>query len=129
MRRALAATALFLLPSLAMAEGMPQLDFANPLTTWQVVWGAIIFVLFYLAVSRWGLPMITHIFLSDPSSIWRIKDENPWPLRWNEVGNFQLFQGNNPFDTSADGILPRNANRSRRAIITQNPRRKGSKRP
>lgn len=37
---------------------MPQLEFGNPLLTAQVVWGAIIFVLFYLAVSRIGLPRV-----------------------------------------------------------------------
>ena len=31
-----------------MAQGMPQLDFANPLTLSQVVWGAIIFIVFLL---------------------------------------------------------------------------------
>ena len=38
--------------------GMPQLDFANPLTTSQVVWLAIIFVVLYLLLSRWALPQI-----------------------------------------------------------------------
>ena len=38
--------------------GMPQLDFANPLTTAQVVWLAIIFVVLYLLLSRWALPQV-----------------------------------------------------------------------
>ena len=37
-----------LLPGVAHAEGMPQLDFANPLTTSQVVWGALIFIVLYI---------------------------------------------------------------------------------
>ena len=61
MRRFSLLAGLMLLPSAAMAEGMPQLDFANPLTTWQVVWGAIIFALFYLALSRWGLPQVGSV--------------------------------------------------------------------
>ena len=61
MRRVLPLAAFLLLPSLAIAEGMPQLDFANPLTTWQVIWGAIIFILFYLLVSRWGLPQVGSV--------------------------------------------------------------------
>jgi len=61
MRRVLPLAAFVLLPSLAFAQGMPQLDFANPLTTWQVFWGAIIFVLFYLALSRWGLPQVGSV--------------------------------------------------------------------
>lgn len=47
--------------ALAAAEkkgGMPQLDFANPLTTAQVVWLAIIFVVLYLLLSRWALPQV-----------------------------------------------------------------------
>jgi F-type H+-transporting ATPase subunit b len=40
------------------AGGMPQLDFANPLTTSQVVWGAIIFVTLYLLLSRFALPKV-----------------------------------------------------------------------
>ena len=37
---------------------MPQLDFANPLTTSQVIWGAVIFVVLYLLYSRWALPQV-----------------------------------------------------------------------
>jgi F-type H+-transporting ATPase subunit b len=45
----------------AHASGMPQLAFGNPLLTAQVVWGAIIFALFYLGVSRYGLPRVDAI--------------------------------------------------------------------
>ncbi|HTR17833.1 MAG TPA: hypothetical protein VMI52_12480 [Acetobacteraceae bacterium] len=37
---------------------MPQLDFANPLTVSQIVWGGLIFGLFYLLLSRWALPKV-----------------------------------------------------------------------
>ncbi len=47
-----------LLPAAARAEGMPQLDFANPLTTSQVWWGAIIFAVLYVLLSRIGLPRV-----------------------------------------------------------------------
>ena len=40
---------------------MPQLDFANPLTTSQVVWGAIIFVVLYVLLSRIGLPKVGEV--------------------------------------------------------------------
>ena len=50
--------ALLLLPTAAMAAGMPQLDFANPLTMRQLGWGAVIFVLFYLLASRSALPRV-----------------------------------------------------------------------
>ena len=39
-------------------EGMPQLDFGNPLTISQVVWGALIFIVLYVLLSRWALPMV-----------------------------------------------------------------------
>jgi F-type H+-transporting ATPase subunit b len=40
------------------AEGMPQLDFANKLTQAQIVWLALIFLVLYLLLSRWALPMV-----------------------------------------------------------------------
>ncbi len=56
------------LPTLASAAetaegsvGMPQLDFANPLTISQVVWLAIIFVVLYLLLSRWALPQMSAV--------------------------------------------------------------------
>lgn len=60
--RLLLATTLLLLPAMARAEeGMPQLDFANPLTTSQVVWGAIIFIVLYILVSRFALPQVSDV--------------------------------------------------------------------
>jgi F-type H+-transporting ATPase subunit b len=50
--------AALLLPTAAKAAGMPQLDFANPLTTSQVVWGAIIFAVLYVVLSRIALPKV-----------------------------------------------------------------------
>ncbi|MBN9508615.1 MAG: F0F1 ATP synthase subunit B [Alphaproteobacteria bacterium] len=59
---AILALTLFLLPAAARAAGgMPQLDFANPLTTYQVVWGAVIFVILYLLYSRWALPQVADV--------------------------------------------------------------------
>ncbi len=45
----------------ARGSGMPQLDFANPLTKWQVIWGAVIFVLLYLLLSRSALPRVASV--------------------------------------------------------------------
>ena len=47
-----------MLPAAAMAEGMPQMDFKNPLTISQVVWGAIIFIVLYILASRFALPKV-----------------------------------------------------------------------
>jgi F-type H+-transporting ATPase subunit b len=60
MRWRLALVAL-LLPTSARAEGMPQLDFANPLTISQVFWGAIIFALLYVLLSRLALPRVGQV--------------------------------------------------------------------
>jgi F-type H+-transporting ATPase subunit b len=59
-RAVLAVIALVLLaaPGAAWAEGMPQLDFTTPLTTSQVYWGAAIFIVLYLLLSRVGLPKV-----------------------------------------------------------------------
>ncbi len=45
----------------ARAAGMPQLDLRNPLTLWQVVWGAVIFLLLYLVLSRSALPRVASV--------------------------------------------------------------------
>ncbi len=52
---------LLLAPAAVRAEGMPQLDFGNPLTTSQVVWGAIIFAVLYIVLSRFGLPRVASV--------------------------------------------------------------------
>lgn len=43
------------------AEGMPQLDFANPLMLAQIVWLVIIFVVLYLILGRWALPQVGEV--------------------------------------------------------------------
>ena len=45
----------------AHADTMPQLQFSNPLLVSQVVWGAIIFAVFYFLVSRGGLPKLDAV--------------------------------------------------------------------
>jgi len=60
-RIALLSAVLLSLPAAAMAEGMPQLDFKNPLTTSQVVWGVIIFVVLYILASKFALPQVASV--------------------------------------------------------------------
>lgn len=43
---------------------MPQLDFANPLTTSQVVWMFIIFGVLYAVMANWALPQVGSIIES-----------------------------------------------------------------
>ena len=61
------ATSALALPLMAMvapgarAEGMPQLDFGNPYVIGQVVWGAGIFLVLYLLLSRSALPKVEKV--------------------------------------------------------------------
>jgi F-type H+-transporting ATPase subunit b len=59
-----------LVPAVAHAAGgMPQLDFANPLTLSQVVWGTIIFIVLYILISRHGLPKVADVLAERASRI------------------------------------------------------------
>ena len=74
--RPLAALAVALLASskASAAEGMPQLDFANPLTIAQVVWLAIIFFALYLLLSKWALPQVAEVLEMRAATIGRDLD-------------------------------------------------------
>jgi F-type H+-transporting ATPase subunit b len=62
MKRLVAAVAVLVsVAGAAHADTMPQLQFSNPLLLSQVIWGAVIFALFYLGVSRVGLPRVDAI--------------------------------------------------------------------
>jgi F-type H+-transporting ATPase subunit b len=63
--------AFLLLPSAAIAKGMPQLDFTNPLTLRQLIWGAVIFIVFYLLASRSALPRVASVLEQRASHIAR----------------------------------------------------------
>ena len=69
-RRLAALSGLLLLPSAARAsEGMPQLDFGNPLIISQVVWLAIIFLGLYLLLARWALPQVSSVLATRETAI------------------------------------------------------------
>lgn len=61
LRIASLAVGLFVTPMVAVAEGLPQLDFGNRLTTYQVVWGAVIFAVLYILASRTALPKVEAV--------------------------------------------------------------------
>ncbi|MBV8575667.1 MAG: F0F1 ATP synthase subunit B' [Acetobacteraceae bacterium] len=48
---------------------MPQLDFSNPLTTSQVVWGAVIFLALYFIFASWGLPLVGSVLAERDAKI------------------------------------------------------------
>lgn len=53
----------------AAPKGMPQLDFGNPLLLSQVVWGAVIFAVFYVLCARWVLPKMGAVIQARQTSI------------------------------------------------------------
>ncbi len=61
MLRLIAVALLIATTRAARADTMPQLDPAHGLLVAQVVWGAVIFVVFYLLASRWGLPRVSAV--------------------------------------------------------------------
>jgi F-type H+-transporting ATPase subunit b len=67
--------ALLGLPVAARAEGMPQLDFSTALTTSQVVWGSIIFIVLYYLLSRTGLPLVASVLEERAGKIAKDLDE------------------------------------------------------
>lgn len=71
----LSGAGLLMPPAAAMAEGMPQLDFSTPLTLSQVVWGAIIFGVLYIMLSRTGLPLVASVLEERATKISRDLDE------------------------------------------------------
>jgi F-type H+-transporting ATPase subunit b len=64
-----------MLPAAAMAEGMPQLDFTTPLTTSQVVWGAIIFIVLYFTLAWNALPLVGSVLEERAAKIAKDLDE------------------------------------------------------
>ncbi len=61
MKRPTALALTLAVTGVAHADTMPQLDPAHGLLIAQIVWGAVIFVAFYLLASRWGLPRVGAI--------------------------------------------------------------------
>jgi len=57
----LLAVAVALAATPAFAQGMPQLQFGNPFTLWQVVWGAVIFIALYFLLMRLALPQVSSV--------------------------------------------------------------------
>jgi F-type H+-transporting ATPase subunit b len=49
------------LPGAALADTLPQMDFGNALTTYQVLWGAVVFLILYVLASRTALPKVEAV--------------------------------------------------------------------
>ncbi|CAI3935617.1 FoF1-type ATP synthase [Commensalibacter communis] len=66
------ALSILLAPALstnAMAAGMPQMDFKNPLVMAQVIWVLIIFFCLFLAVKYFSIPQIEQVIHNRRSKI------------------------------------------------------------
>lgn len=50
---------------------MPQMDFHNPLTAYQVIWMVVILVALYIILSTWGLPQIGAVLENRATTIRR----------------------------------------------------------
>ncbi len=48
---------------------MPQMDFHNPLTAYQVIWMVVILVALYITLSTWGLPQIGAVLENRANTI------------------------------------------------------------
>ena len=64
-------SAAFAPAAMAAEGGMPQLDFANPLTISQVVWLGIIFLALYLLLGHWALPQVAEVLEARAAAIGR----------------------------------------------------------
>jgi F-type H+-transporting ATPase subunit b len=65
----LTAGALVFAPGVALADTMPQLNFANPLTALQAVWLLVIFLGLYVLLKDWGLPQVARVVDARNASI------------------------------------------------------------
>jgi F-type H+-transporting ATPase subunit b len=54
-------SAVLAIPGIALADALPQMDFGNRLTTYQVLWGAVIFLILYILASRTALPKVAAV--------------------------------------------------------------------
>jgi len=66
---ALLGTGVFAPVAAQAAEGMPQLNFANPLTLGQAFWMLVIFLVLYWLLKSWELPQVAEVVEARAASI------------------------------------------------------------
>ncbi|CAK7192789.1 ATP synthase subunit b [Commensalibacter sp. Nvir] len=59
----------FTVSSNALAAGMPQMEFSNPLVTAQFIWVLVIFFILFLFVKFFSIPQVEHILNNRQSKI------------------------------------------------------------
>jgi F-type H+-transporting ATPase subunit b len=110
---------LLMLPAAAMAEGMPQLDFSTPLTVSQVVWGAIIFAVLYILLSRTGLPMVASVLEERATKISRDLDEARAAKASADAGMTEAEQATAKARAEAQGAINAALEEAKKAAAVQ----------
>ncbi len=116
------ATAVLFLPAAAMAEGMPQLDFKNPLTTSHVVWGVLIFVVLYLLLSRWALPQVAEVLEMRATAIARDLEAARTAKGAVDAAISELTEATRAAQTGAQTEINRAVDAAQAAAAEQNAR-------
>lgn len=115
----LLAAGLLMLPAAAMAEGMPQLDFSTPLTLSQVVWGAIIFVVLYLMLSRTGLPLVASVLEERATKIAKDLNEARAAKASADAGMAEADQATAKARAESQGAINAALEEAKKAAATQ----------
>jgi F-type H+-transporting ATPase subunit b len=111
--------ALLMLPVAARAEGMPQLDFNTPLTVSQVVWGAIIFIVLYIMLSRTGLPMVASVLEERAATIAKDLDEARAAKSSADAGMAEAEQATAKARSEAQAAINAALDEAKKAAATQ----------
>jgi F-type H+-transporting ATPase subunit b len=110
---------LLMMPAAAMAKGMPQLDFTTWLTLSQVVWGAIIFFVLYLMLSRSGLPMVASVLEERAATISKDLDEARAAKARADAGMAEADQATAKAKAEAQAAINAALNEAKAAAATQ----------
>ncbi len=108
-----------LLPVAARAQGMPQLDFTTPLTISQVVWGAIIFVVLYIMLSRNALPLVSSVLEERATRISKDLDEARAVKARADVDMTEADQATEKARAEARGSISAALNEAKQAAAAQ----------
>jgi F-type H+-transporting ATPase subunit b len=108
-----------LVPAAAMAEGMPQLDFSTPMTVSQVVWGAIIFVVLYIVLSRSGLPLVASVLEERAATISKDLDEARAAKANADAGMAEANQATTKARAEAQGSINAALEEAKKAAAAQ----------
>lgn len=115
----LSGAGLLMPPAAAMAEGMPQLDFSTPLTLSQVVWGAIIFGVLYIMLSRTGLPLVASVLEERATKISRDLDEARAAKASADVGMAEADQATAKARADSQAAINAALNDAKSAAVAQ----------